>query len=287
MGLNILDLISWCRGGLRISAKGESFYYEENNRLDILFENERASSFSQEAWKLSQNTTSPSDWLMSNGQPNSEGQSLLDNTMPYKPEAEEKIVEQASNFADVMKSPKVVYLENNLPEIKSEEVITIEDSDEEDYKSIISIGDSSDEYEDKSEDDSESEEYELEEAESEDFESDDAISGTSGPVDVNMYVIYLGQNNIKLRKNSRGRYKCPEISCYFSRTDRNIVRRHYHVHTKPFQCKLCDKTFSSKGNCIMHIRTHDDSFKLKCAKCEAKFAQNFVLKNHMMRFHND
>ena len=194
MGLKIWDLIldlSWFQGSW-ISAKGESFYYEENNRLDILFENEGASPFSQEAWKLSQNTTSPSDWLMSSGQPNSEGQSLLDSTMPIKPEAEEKIVEQALNIADVMKSPKVVYFGKNLPEIKPEEVITIEDSDGEDNKSIISIDDSSDEYEEKSEDDNESEEYELEEEiESEDFVSDDTITETSGPVDVSKYVIYL------------------------------------------------------------------------------------------------
>ena len=138
------------QNGPWIPAKGESFYYEEDNRLDILFAIERAPSFLQEPWKLSQNTTTPSDWLMNNGEPNSEGQSLLNSTMPLQPEAEEQIIKDASNIAGMMKSPKIVYLpktnteevviirdsdekgnvDNNIGQAKNEDIITIEDSDE-------------------------------------------------------------------------------------------------------------------------------------------------------------
>ena len=37
-----------------IPAEGQSFYYEENKSLEIAFATARASSFSQEAWRLRQ-----------------------------------------------------------------------------------------------------------------------------------------------------------------------------------------------------------------------------------------
>ena len=87
---------------------------------------------------------------MNNGEPNSEGQSLLNSTMPLQPEAEEQIIKDASNIAGMMKSPKIVYLpktnteevviirdsdekgnvDNNIGQAKNEDIITIEDSDE-------------------------------------------------------------------------------------------------------------------------------------------------------------
>ena len=68
---------------------------------------------------------------MNNGQPDSQGQWLLDNVLTTIPEGKE-LVEEASSIAKMMESPQVVYFGKKKNQKKtSEEVITIEDSDEE------------------------------------------------------------------------------------------------------------------------------------------------------------
>ena len=66
---------------------------------------------------------------MKNGQPDAQGQLLLENVLPSIPENEEKMEEQASSIADMMKSPEMKFF-RKFPKKISEEVITIEDSDE-------------------------------------------------------------------------------------------------------------------------------------------------------------
>ena len=77
---------------------------------------------------------------MKNGQPDAQGQLLLENVLPSIPENEEKMEEQASSIADMMKSPEMKFF-RKFPKKISEEVITIEDSDED----PIVIKDSEDE----------------------------------------------------------------------------------------------------------------------------------------------
>ena len=81
---------------------------------------------------------------MKNGQPDAQGQLLLENAMPIIPEDEEKMVKEASCIADMMKSPEMKFFRKFSKKI-SEEVITIEDSDED----PIVIKDSDEENEDR------------------------------------------------------------------------------------------------------------------------------------------
>ena len=66
---------------------------------------------------------------MKNGQPDAQGQLLLENVLPSIPENEEKMEEEASSIADMMKSPEMKFF-RKFPKKIPEEVITIEDSDE-------------------------------------------------------------------------------------------------------------------------------------------------------------
>ena len=81
---------------------------------------------------------------MKNGQPDDQGQLLLENAMPIIPEDEEKMVKEASSIADMMKSPEMKFF-RKFPKKIPEEVITIEDSDED----PIVIKDSDEENEDR------------------------------------------------------------------------------------------------------------------------------------------
>ena len=81
---------------------------------------------------------------MKNGQPDAQGQLLLENAMPIIPEVEEKMVKEASSIADMMKSPEMKFF-RKFPKKIPEEVITIEDSDED----PIVIKDSDEENEDR------------------------------------------------------------------------------------------------------------------------------------------
>ena len=68
---------------------------------------------------------------MNNGQPDSQGQRLLDSMLATIPEGEEMVAE-ASSIAKMMESPQVVYFGKKKIQKKTiDEVITIEDSDEE------------------------------------------------------------------------------------------------------------------------------------------------------------
>ena len=81
---------------------------------------------------------------MKNGQPDDQGQLLLENAMPIILEDEEKMVKEASSIADMMKSPEMKFF-RKFPKKIPEEVITIEDSDED----PIVIKDSDEENEDR------------------------------------------------------------------------------------------------------------------------------------------
>ena len=141
----------------------------------------------------------------------------------------------------------------------SEEVITIEDSDEDDEGNddIITVDDSE---------------------ESEDSES---------PVDVSQYIVSLEPKQYDFQRDSTGKFICPEISCSYKINHRPRMTRHYRKHSgeKPFQCKLCGEKFTQKSNCIRHIRGHVDPCRFKCPRCEAKYTENRSLKKHIMRQH--
>ena len=79
---------------------------------------------------------------MTNGQPNSQGHLLLENTLPTIPE-DETMVQEASSIADMLKSPEMKFFRKFPSKNVPEEVITIEDSDDD----PIVIKDSDDENE--------------------------------------------------------------------------------------------------------------------------------------------
>ena len=57
------------------------------------------------------------------------------------------------------------------------------------------------------------------------------------------------------------------------------------VKQKRFECQVCHKVLSSRGNLNKHLVIHDESKKFKCDQCEAKFNQVRDLNTHIMSKH--
>ena len=54
---------------------------------------------------------------------------------------------------------------------------------------------------------------------------------------------------------------------------------------KKYECKICSKILSCRGNLNKHMIVHDESKKFECTICQVKFNQQRDLKNHKMQKH--
>lgn len=89
----------------------------------------------------------------------------------------------------------------------------------------------------------------------------------------------------KLDPNLRDPNKCP--LCHRILSCRSALRQHYRTHTgeRPFRCRLCGRSFTTKGNLKTHIGIHKlqplMSSMHKCPICHKKYSNALVLQQHV------
>ena len=59
-----------------------------------------------------------------------------------------------------------------------------------------------------------------------------------------------------------------------------------NIHSKPFQFKLCDKSFDTRYKLEDHLQEQNDMKEFKCDICDSEFYLEWCLKKHL-RGHSD
>lgn len=55
------------------------------------------------------------------------------------------------------------------------------------------------------------------------------------------------------------------------------------VDAKPFQCKVCNKSYRKNANLRIHMRTHTGEKPFECKYCDKKFYHSSHLREHIRR----
>ncbi|CAO1331903.1 unnamed protein product [Diamesa serratosioi] len=76
----------------------------------------------------------------------------------------------------------------------------------------------------------------------------------------------------------------PCLVCKKVLSCRSALQMHYRVHTgeRPFRCKICGRSFTTKGNLKTHMSVHHSSlFKHRCRYCGKIFGSDSSLQIHL------
>ena len=80
-------------------------------------------------------------------------------------------------------------------------------------------------------------------------------------------------------------FKCFDCGKSFSTRQNCQVHIRTHTGERPFKCSRCEKSFSHSGSLQRHIRIHTGERPFKCPSCEMSFSQYGNRNSHYNRIH--
>ena len=76
-------------------------------------------------------------------------------------------------------------------------------------------------------------------------------------------------------------YQCKQCEKSFTTSTKLKLHTHTHTDEKLFKCQVCDKKFACKIGFIRHNRTHIGKNPYRCQVCEKSFSRKSHLKVHL------
>ena len=83
----------------------------------------------------------------------------------------------------------------------------------------------------------------------------------------------------------RRSYQCTVCLKEFTQKGNLIVHIRTHTGERPYQCDRCQKTFTQKSNLTVHLRTHTGERPFQCTVCPKAYTSSTGLQYHRQRAH--
>ncbi|KAE8747186.1 hypothetical protein FOCC_FOCC006053 [Frankliniella occidentalis] len=112
-------------------------------------------------------------------------------------------------------------------------------------------------------------------------------TGTKQQCPVCDKMIYKGKNSLELHMrthNGERPYQCTVCQKSFTQEGALLIHVRRHAGEKPYNCVFCSKSFVDSNALVLHLRTHTGDKPHKCSFCPKAFSDPNALKVHE-RFH--